>query len=666
MKFRGKLTMTLLIVFAIIITITSTIGYVNTRRILEESVYADGEAELQAMVEYVEHWLSQKVASVATVAGMVENPYIMEKLLEEPLETGYLKPTGFDEDMVHYYLGFTNGTFITGSGWVPPADYDMTDRPWYIAAKQAGRPTITEVYRDMNTEQYTVSATAPFFDENGRFAGAAVSDIYLATLTETIAEVEIGESGYGLLIAHDGTVMSHPAEDLVNTNLNEHSFFAEIYQSTQAQERGTQYYHEGGMEKILFYQDVPSTGWTLGIVIDEEEVYQPLADLRNQYLMVGIAGMLVVLMLSIVIAQRTVKPVKRVSQVIDRLANYDLTYDEKSEAIKYLKRKDEIGDMTRSLATMQESIAKLILEITGHSKELATSSEKLTATSQQSSTASQEVAKTIEEIAKGATEQAGDVETAVENVKVMENSLVENNEYVLAVKGITEEIQRQKDKGAEAIQELSDLMEESGKYVAVMGEAVQSNQSSADKIDSASSMIQNIADQTNLLALNAAIEAARAGEAGRGFAVVAEEIRKLAEQSTTFTGEIKGIIEELKDKSQTAVQAMKEIDQAVEAENRSKRQTEEQFSKIAESVEGAGDLVKKLTASSLVMEENKDQLVTIMQNLSAISEENAAGTEEASASVEGQTASMEEIANASEMLAEMAGKMEKTVKLFKV
>lgn len=666
MKFRGRLTMMLLLVFAMIITITSVMGYTNARNNLQESVYADGEAETQAMVDYIEAWLGQKVASVATVAGMAEDPYIMERVLENPLENEYLKPTGYDEDMVHYYLGFVDGTFITGSGWVPPEDYDMTDRLWYLAAKQQGKPTVTEVYQDMNTDQYMVSATAPFYGSSGEFMGAAVSDIYLDTLTATIDDMEMGESGYGFLVAEDGTVMAHPSEELVNTNFNEHSFFAEVYGRAQEKERGLQYYHEGGMDKILFHQEVPSTGWTLGVVLDEEEVYQPLASLRNQYLLIGAVGMIIVVLLSFLIAQRTVTPIKNISEIIDGLANYDLTMDKKSKLGAHLSRKDEIGEMARSLGIMQESFAKLVQDITGHSQQLATSAEELTATSQQSSTASQEVAKTIEGIAEGATEQAEEVETAAQNVKEMERSLVQNNEYVLSVKRITEEIQRQKDQGIKVMDELSGLMEQSSRLVGVMGEAVQSNQTSADKIDNASSMIQNIADQTNLLALNAAIEAARAGEAGSGFAVVAEEIRKLAEQSTTFTGEIKGIIEELKEKSNTAVEAMKEIDQAMEVEKKSKQQTEGQFSKIANSVEEAGQLVENLTKSSKIIEANKDQLVTIMQNLAAISEENAASTEEASASVEEQTASMEEISSSSEMLANMASKMDEAVKVFKI
>lgn len=156
---------------------------------------------------------------------------------------------------------------------------------------------------------------------------------------------------------------------------------------------------------------------------------------------------------------------------------------------------------------------------------------------------------------------------------------------------MTNQVMNAKEKGIEAVNELIDATQNSYKKLAQVHEVITNTNDSAQKIEVASDMIKSISEQTNLLALNAAIEAARAGDAGKGFAVVAEEIRKLAEQSNSFTEEIRQIVDELSGKTSEAVDIMQQVKELVTVQSDKVTDTQIQFKTISQELDSTKDAV---------------------------------------------------------------------------
>ncbi len=368
-----------------------------------------------------------------------------------------------------------------------------------------------------------------------------------------------------------------------------------------------------------------------------------------------------------VLGTRIATPVTVLADKIRRQGTLDFTDQNDDQRMKtYAKRKDEIGEAVRALEDMSVEIRRFVGSAQSGSEQIAGSAEELSATSEQTAATSGEVARTIDEIARAAGEQAQEIEKGTSLMNELGEIMEADARDVSELAGVCEQMKAAEKQGGEALAQLRISIEEGKALTLDTHQAVMGNVDSAEKISQSSAMIASIADQTNLLALNAAIEAARAGEHGKGFAVVAEEIRKLAEQSGRFTGEIREVIDELASRSDTAADKMKKAAGSIDKELSELNNVEERFTSISGYITTVDDTLQVFTGTSSSLLGKKEQVLDIMQNLSAIAEENAAGTQEASASVEELSASSEEIAGSTEQLTHVASNLQEQITRFRI
>lgn len=545
---------------------------------------------------------------------------------------------------------------------------DLSERD-YIKEALQGNTVISDVLISKVTNSAVVMLATPIQDNN-KVVGAIIARSDGTALVDITDQMGFGERGYAFILGADGTIYAHQNREFVMEQKNifadeDTKGLAEEIQRIGIGNKGIIDFEFMGTRRIMGVEPMESTGWILAVGAYRDDVLAGLVQART----VTIIGVLVFMVLGVAVAlyfgRSLSKPIVEYSAIIEKMANYDLSVDENSKALAYLKRKDEIGNIGRSLLSMQRNLVALIGEVNNTSQQVASSAEELTATSQQSTLAADEVAKVIEDIAQGATVQAKESENGAETVDSLGNKIQEN---IIGVRNLSEaanKINILKDEGIEIINDLVQKTEESSQASREIYNIILSTNEGVKKISAASEMIKSIAAQTNLLALNAAIEAAHAGESGKGFAVVAEEIRKLAEQSDSFTEEISRSIRELVGETQVAVEQIKKVDEAVVSQTESVNNTNHKFEGIAGSIEEIRELVDAIDEIDRQMEVERDKVIQLIQHLSSISEENAASTEEASASVEEQTASMAEIANASEALAQLASELQESVAKFK-
>jgi methyl-accepting chemotaxis protein len=541
--------------------------------------------------------------------------------------------------------------------------FNFGARPYIIEAMQSGKLGISDVVISPITKKTTIVIAVPIKDDTGNYIGAVCEALNLDAVETLRSREKIGESGYALVNGNangKAITIAHPNAAFVT----EQKDMAEVAIVKATMEKGKQTMHfssSNGTEMYGATDVVPTTKWTVGVMVPEKEMYREVIESRNKVLGISVTVIIVVCTLTWFFARRIAGRLTNMVERVTKVSEGDLR-----DSVAVDTSNDEIGQLATALTAMTKNLRGAIQQVAQASEQLASSSEQLTTGAEQSAQGASQVAVSITEVAGGTERQAGAVCKTTSIVERISSEIMQAAANVSVVEATTDKAVNAANDGGKAVAAAVSQMGNIETRVSQSAQVVIKLGERSREIGQIVDAISGIAGQTNLLALNAAIEAARAGEAGRGFAVVAEEVRKLAEQSGEAAKQIADLIGAIQGDTENAVRAMDQGTQEVKLGAEVVDTAGKAFTEIVSLVGQVSEQVKHITRAIQGISDGSQEIVASVHEIDGISKDISSQTQTVSAVTQEQSATMQEISASSSSLAQMAQELQRVVIQFKI
>lgn len=373
--------------------------------------------------------------------------------------------------------------------------------------------------------------------------------------------------------------------------------------------------------------------------------------------------MLICIAVSIKLAAGMSKNIKSSVELVGKIAEGDLNVwvDD-----KLLKKKDEIGDLSRVTITFRDAMQSTIKDITRNAKALLDAAQLLGTAADNTNGTMDNVRTAVSQVVDNSQMQAENSRDTSGHMQVMGENITETSKEAELLSVNASSMQLSSEKASKTLGDLRSINEDVKRIITEVQEQTNRTNDSVQKIHTATTFINSIAEDTSLLSLNASIEAARAGESGRGFAVVAEQIKNLSEQSNTSSKEIEATADMLSIDSAKAVQAMQQMQEIIASQSESMQETQKVVAEVIDEIASSMRSIAQIKESTGRLENARNEVLQAVEHLSDIAQDNLANTQNTYEQTEVVADTFKQVYNSADELKTIADELVKSIEYFKV
>lgn len=496
--------------------------------------------------------------------------------------------------------------------------------------------------------------------QGGSFDSGALEHILMN------ANLEGVESSYTYIVDSEGNMLYHPNKDKIGKSVENvvvKGYIQDLKSGIKHDTGVVEYDYNGSIKYAACYTD-ENGRFILVVSADDNDVLKDSASLIVKVtaisLLIGMAAIVVVF----IFIRKIVAPLSYATNAVEELAALDFRVKNEQQERRFAGLKDEVGNIMRAVLKLRGELTAVVTDLKNQSGNLFEQSASLSKSASDTMNNMKDTDRAVDEMANGATMLAQETQSASENVIEIGNMIDKVNDNTEELAKDADNMKELGENAENILRQLIAGQKEMVTHIGVVNDKTHEANKAAGKISEVVNLITEIASQTNLLSLNASIEAARAGEAGRGFAVVAENIKQLAEQTTSSAADIQDIIHDLEQKSDETVEKTEAVNNIVNKQSEDMKQTADILNQVITGITGLIDKIDSIAVSVENMDKSKENVVDVIGNLSSVSQENAASTEETSASTTMAMETVKKIADEAVNLKDIAQELEDRMKQF--